>query len=140
MEKEKTCKELVRRNFRGRMDELNRMAKEAQSDDETTREAAYQEQAEYGLCFDYVPAETWEEQRAGYFRYQLGWGGPSDEFRFFCDPQQKVVKIQYWYLDWFDGAKINLKGADLEFMEAWFEDMKDCGMIEKLLTEANEAA
>jgi hypothetical protein len=53
----------------------------------------------YGLSFDYVEPDTFDEQECGYYRYQLSWGGPSDEIRFFPHG-----KIQYWYMDWFDGA------------------------------------
>ena len=58
---------------------------------------------EYGLCFDYVEPETFVDQECGYYRYQLSWGGPSDEIRFFPDG-----RIEYWFMDWFDGAKRNI--------------------------------
>jgi len=60
---------------------------------------------EYGLCFDYVAAGTFNDQETGYFRYQLSWGGPSTEFRFYTDAELDLYKIEYWFLDWFDGAK-----------------------------------
>ena len=40
---------------------------------------------EYGLAFDYVAPGTFDNQDEGYFRYQLSWGGPSDEFRIYAD-------------------------------------------------------
>lgn len=67
---------------------------------------------EYGLCFDYVEPDTWDDQPEGYWRYQLSYGGPSDEFRFHDDGT-----IEYRYHDWFDGAGRNLRGADYRFME-----------------------
>jgi len=48
---------------------------------------------EYGLSFDYVGPGTFNGQRRGYWRYQLSWGGPSDEFRFYCDERRQPVRI-----------------------------------------------
>ncbi len=59
---------------------------------------------EYGLSLDYVAPETFNQQAEGYFRYQISWGGPSDEFRFFVNPDLLCHRIEYWFLDWFDGA------------------------------------
>ena len=73
---------------------------------------------EYGLGFDYVPAKTFrDEQDEGYFRYQLSWGGPSDEFRFFVDADYAVHRIEYWFLDWFDGAHRVLRGAQRDLLD-----------------------
>jgi hypothetical protein len=40
--------------------------------------------AEYGLGFDYVAPGTFVDAPEGYWRYQISWGGPSDEFRFYA--------------------------------------------------------
>src|SRR5690606_17610415 len=37
---------------------------------------------DYGLCFDFVEAN---EEHNGFYRYQLSWGGPSSEVRFYPD-------------------------------------------------------
>ena len=55
------------------------------------------------MCLDFVEAGTFREQREDYVRYQFSWGGPSDELRFY-----KNGDIEYWFLDWFDGACINV--------------------------------
>jgi len=75
---------------------------------------------EYGLSFDYVAPETFEEQLEGYWRYQLSWGGPSDEFRFYAGGcgEQKPYRISYVFLDWFDGHERRLVGGDLAFMRS----------------------
>jgi len=78
--------------------------------------------SEYGLCFDYVPAGTFHDQKSGYFRYQLSWGGPGDEFRFYCDPAFSPYKITYAYLDWFDGMEIELEGKDFNLLKEIFEN------------------
>ena len=86
---------------------------------------------EFGLSFDYVephtycdcdvkrdnkydvlvPAEDCEDT-SGYWRYQLSWGGPSDEFRFHDDG-----RIEYRYHDWWDGAGRDLMGDEYDFMK-----------------------
>ena len=75
---------------------------------------------EYGLCFDYVPALTYSDQKEAFFRYQLSWGGPSDEFRFFVDPDLSCHRVEYWFLDWFDGTHRVLSGEDESLLcEIW---------------------
>ena len=56
---------------------------------------------EYPLCFDYVEAKTFHDQPEGYHRYQISWGGPQDEIRFYDEGG-----IYFAYLDWYDGAEI----------------------------------
>lgn len=74
---------------------------------------------EYGLCFDYVEPDTFEDQTEGYYRFQLSWGGPSDEFRFYSDGS-----IEYVYLDWFTGIGWDVTGEDwAEFIRSMFEDL-----------------
>ena len=51
-----------------------------------------------GLCFDYVDDVDRGNCRS-YWRWQLSWGGPADEFRLFKDGT-----IKYWFFDWYDGA------------------------------------
>src|SRR5690242_2167799 len=81
--------------------------------------------SDYGLSFDYVSAGTFREQTVAYFRWQLSWGGPSDEFRFFVNPDLTCHRIEYWFMDWFDGAHRILADADQAFLLelwAWFCD------------------
>ena len=67
---------------------------------------------EYGLHFDFVEADTFEDQPDAYWRWQLSWGGPSDEFRFYKDDH----RIEYRFHDWFDGAGRWLGGSNKDFM------------------------
>ena len=62
----------------------------------------------YGLSFDYVEKNTFEDQERGYFRFQLSWGGPSEEFRIYVDYDKQITHIEYWFLDWGDGAFIEV--------------------------------
>ena len=66
------------------------------------------------LCWDYVEKGTFDDQERGYFRLQLSWGGPGDEFRIYVDDNSidySIDYIEYWYLDWYDGASGRV-GAD----------------------------
>jgi hypothetical protein len=75
------------------------------------------------LGFDYVEPGTFTDQLEGYWRWQLSWGGPGDEFRIYINPDKSVHRIEYWYLDWYDGAKVELDAQ--QHSDAWshMEDM-----------------
>ena len=93
--REKKCIDLVQGEFEDRLKDL----KVTDPDNENYME---------GLCFDYVEPDTFTDQKEGDWRWQLSWGGPSDEFRIFVNPDKSVHRIEYWYLDWFDGASETL--------------------------------
>ena len=96
---------------------------------DTMRERWY----EYGLSFEYVGGSNGE---SGYFRYLLSYGGPSEEFRFYVDPDLNCYKITFVYLDWFDGAERVLHGADAALMESvWRDEFVDSGSAEATLAE-----
>ena len=72
------------------------------------------------LGFDYVEPGTWPEQLEGYYRWQFSWGGPSDELRAFVNLDKSIHRLEYWFLDWGDGAKIDIpKGPEFEYNHAW---------------------
>ena len=104
------CADLVQKNFEGRLEDL----KVTDPEDENYIE---------GLCFDYVEPKTFTDQLEGYWRWQLSWGGPGDEFRIYVNPDKSVHRIEYWYLDWYDGAKVTL--GTQQHSDAWshMEDM-----------------
>ena len=62
-----------------------------------------------GLSFDYVKANTFTNQKEGYWRWQFSWGGPSDELRGYVNENRELHRLEYWYLDWFDGAYVQVK-------------------------------
>ena len=63
----------------------------------------------YSLSFDFIDGvQAEQENTVNYWRWQLSWGGPSDEFRIFWNLEKGIYKIEYWFLDWYDGAKITL--------------------------------
>lgn len=62
---------------------------------------------DYGLCFDYVELGTFNDQEEDYFRFQISWGGPSEEIRFY-----ENGTIEYVYLDWFSGVGFDVTRED----------------------------
>lgn len=138
LDQEKKCSELIVEHLRSRIEALETLFRLYQSGDEDGDENLGTF-PEFGLSFDYVEAGTFEGQRQGYFRYQISWGGPSDEFRFFCDPQLSAYRVEYWYMDWFDGAKIVLQGEDEKLLLDIFEDFKECGTVEAVFNESVNA-
>lgn len=76
---------------------------------------------EYGLCFDYVEPDTFDDQPYGYWCYQISCGGPSEEFRLLGGGQ-----VQFWFLDWFDGAPLYLRGETLDLLRGIFDWFLDC--------------
>mgnify|MGYP003115392868 CR=1 FL=1 len=81
---------------------------------------------EYGLAVDRVEhdllmmnKEQRQEYEGDYIRYQISWGGPSEEIRLYPH------KIEFVFMDWFDQARrdiTNVKWAQWikeYFMEWW---------------------
>lgn len=100
----KKCEERVQEALNSRLEDL----REVFGTDEF---------CDYGLSFDYVARFTFRDQVDGFFRYQISWGGPSEEFRFLTeDPDDRYPTVEFWFLDWFDGACITLSGKDLELL------------------------
>ena len=64
------------------------------------------------LGFDYVEPGTWPEQLEGYYRWQFSWGGPSDELRAYVNELREIHRLEYWFMDWMDGAKLELQPGD----------------------------
>lgn len=122
-----TCKERIGQHLTGRIADIRKLWKAYQSGQEETDEGSIYD---YGLSFDYVPAKTFNGQRVGYWRWQISWGGPSDEFRFYTDGERNLTRIEYRFMDWFDGAGRTLRGtrrALLEELWTWFDD---CGSVQ----------
>jgi len=63
---------------------------------------------DYGLAIDKVEADSLGNH-PGYWRYQISWGGPAEEFRYY---DQNGGRVEFWLLDWWDGAALPLTGRD----------------------------
>ena len=133
MARENPCSARVRPHWESRRDDLETLFKLYWEDSE-----AYDDDLgnlyEYGLSFDYVTPETFTNQPQAYFRFQISWGGPSDEIRFYVNPDLSMYRAEYWFLDWFDGAEINVTREDVvRDLWNWFSE---CG-LDHLMEEAS---
>ena len=112
MSKNKKCVDLVKGQYQSRLNDLRNAY--------TNNDLDFPKWlAEYGLSWDYVVANTFDNQTEGYYRWQLSWGGPSDEFRIYTDNDKNIQSIEYWYQDWFDGASINVNDEEVENIIHW---------------------
>lgn len=93
---------------------------DAHPDDEDFASVALDTFYEYGLDFGWIAPGTFGDQPQGYYRYQLSWGGPSDEFRFFVNPDLSCWRVEYWFLDWNDSAHVEIQGDDRDLLlQVW---------------------
>jgi hypothetical protein len=95
LKKEQRCQDLVQEQWKDRQQDL--IAR-----DGSDREFE-------GLSFDYVAPHTFTDQAEGYWRWQFSWGGPGDELRGYVNEHKELHRLEYWYLDWFDGASIQIQ-------------------------------
>ena len=121
------CADLVQHELEKELETLRKLWA-LYCEDSDASDEEYGNLYEYGLAFDYVAPGTFEDQDEGYFRYQISWGGPSDEFRIFANRgvggnhAWYIYRIEYWYMNWFDGASVTLQGEDLAFMSELVEN------------------
>jgi hypothetical protein len=119
MTNQPTCEERIREHYDSRMMDLRELWAAYQSGEEDVPDVG--SIYGYGLAFDYVEPDTFENQPFGYWRYQLSWGGPSDEFRL-----HGGGRIEYRFHDWWDGAGMDLEGDDLQLLTEIFLWFLDC--------------
>lgn len=133
--KQETCEERVDAHLESRYDDLQQLwdAYCAGEEDVDDIGNIY----EYGLSFDYVEPETFGDQPEGYWRYLISWGGPSEEIRFFANgPNYTLYKAEFWFLDWFDGAKRHI--FDRELTQELWQFFVDIGSVEAEYQKAIE--
>jgi len=133
-----TCQERVKKHYESRIDDLRKIFTAYQEGEEEKYSYDIGIFPEYGLCFDYVAAGTFTDQQEGYFRYQLSWGGPSEEFRIFgsIGSVHNPTRIEFWLLDWGDGAKIDLKGEDFDLLKKIYDFFDEIGVTQSELEKA----
>ena len=129
----KSCKDRINEELRDRIKDLRKLWNAYCQGEEEVEDLG--NLWDYGLCFDYIAPHTFKNQSQGYFRYQLSWGGPADEFRFYVNPDLTPYKIEYWLLDWFDAASKELKGAEYELLKNIYELFQGMGTVQHLLEE-----
>ena len=129
MSAQPTCKERWAKEKNGRIKDIRKLWRLYQEGGEPDEDLGIFE--EYGLCFDYVAPHTFNDQKRGYFRYQLSYGGPSDEFRFLTeDPRNPEPEVAYWFTDWFDGYGLVLTGRDRNLLLEIWQDFQETGTVQ----------
>lgn len=127
--KQATCADRVQEHLDDTIEDLRKLWKLYLSDSEASDEDLGRFD-EYHLWFGYVAPETYPNQPEGYFQYQLSTGGPGDEFRIYANQSGEyswsVYRIEYWFLDWYDGAHKILQGTDLDLLKEIFQ----CSFVE----------
>lgn len=126
--KQESCKERIAGELKGRLRDIRALWRLYQKDPEASHPELGKFE-EYGLGVDYVAKGTFRDQKRGYFRWQLSWGGPADEIRFLLDEDLDAVSIEFWYLDWNDGASKKLSGAAFILLDEIFRHFKDLGIV-----------
>jgi len=119
-----SCNSRIGQHLDGRIADLGRLWRNYRAGEEAEDETF----SEYGLAFDFVAAHMFADQPEAYFRYQLSWGGPSDEFRFFVNPDLSCHRIEYWFLDWFDGASLLVSGGSAELLSEIWDYFREAGI------------
>lgn len=121
--------------YRSVMKDLRRIWKGCMEGDDDAWEELYN----YGLAFDYVPPNTFRDQPEGYFRWQIAWGGPAFELRFFVGFGGEIIDIQAVYGDWYCEIKRNPTNRDWELLEEIFNYLfKETGALDQAYKEAME--
>lgn len=125
-----------RESLLGRREDIERLQSgrlpEDQSDEEPEdederREVVSERLNEYPLCVDYFIPEG--DKPEGFIRYQISWGGPSEELRFyFSQGATQPYRVEFVFLDWGVGVGFDVTGEG--WVNALWEDWRDCGMIE----------
>ncbi len=135
-----TCEERIDAALAGRLDDLGRLWSAGGDEVEDLGNLA-----DYGLSFEYVQGSTDYNPEDGYFRYQLSWGGPADEFRYYAHQARRgweVARVEYWFLDWADGASRTLDlttEAGLLMTDLFYHWFDDCGAADVVFDAAMEA-
>ena len=138
MDKQPTCEQRVQEHLESRLEDIRTLWQLYYSgDEEGDKDLGHFH--EYGLCFDYVAAGTFKDQDEGYFRYQISYGGPSEEFRFYTDAGMNLHRVEFWFMDWYDGASRTLRGEDYTLLTEIFEFFKEIGSAEAEFNKAVES-
>jgi len=127
--KKETCKDKIKDSFQNLLDDwflaslfcgekeenISEYGHDKGAGDYLEYESLYDYVNQTALSFDFVEGNSFSiklnkskavHSKAGYYRLQLSWGGPSTEFRVYTDKDLNISYIEYWYLDWYDGASI----------------------------------
>ena len=106
-----SCEERIADALERRVEDLREILEALESDDRERQEEAHTRAHEYGLGIDVKRVVRW----------QLSWGGPSDEIEFHIDQDNRVERIEYVFKDWWDGARTEVTGEARRVLERFYE-------------------
>ena len=108
-----TCEDRITESIISRGEDFKRFMN---SENEETQEEFYN----YGLCIDMVNVGTFKDQKEPYLRYQISFGGPSEELRFYQNGT-----VEFWFLDWYDGAHKIITSLDwVQWLKEYLEEIE----------------
>ena len=110
-----TCADRITESIISRGEDFKRFMN---AEDEETQEEFYN----YGLCVDMVSVGTFRDQNEPYLRYQISYGGPSEELRFYQNGT-----VEFWFLDWYDGAHKII--TSLDWVQWLIQHLEDCELL-----------
>ena len=122
--KQKTCAELISARCYDRKEQFENALLFFKGTDETKKNrkkhsefSEYESLMDYAnqssLDFSYIEPNTFKKQSEGYWRWQFSWGGPGDELRAFVNRDDSIHRLEYWFLDWYDGASIEVQPGEV---------------------------
>lgn len=117
MDRNNKCSELIEDELKRRIEDFEQALR---SYEENNYEKIEIDGYEYEDVLDWM-----NDYALGYYddnyyrakRLELSWGGPQDYFLYF----PKLDRIEYHYLDWYDGASLVLDGEDFKVMSEIFK-------------------
>ena len=121
-ERAASCEERIERHLKQRLADFRQLLADYVGSDPL---------CSYGVAFYYVPPHAFLDQPQEYCRYQLSWGCPCDDIRFFVDADDLTChRVEYWFLDWFDGAHRVLDGDDAALLHEIWQWFTEIGAVE----------
>lgn len=128
------CSERVESHYKSRLEDIKMLYSVANGNSPETEEVSSNSFWEYNLCLDF-------DCNLGCFRYLISTGGPSEEIRFYAVQTSKGWKLhsaEFWLMDWFDGAKVNVEKPSDEYalLEEIFWCYDDIGSLNSVYKEA----
>jgi len=121
-----TCEERIDKHFRGAIEDILLVVQSLDKDFDL--QELYQDYFEGVLCFQ-EPA--WDVDNYSSYTHvivqvQLSWGGPADGFIVEMDAELDIIRVCYYFQDWFDYAERFLSPNQMmSFSEVYSEILYD---------------
>ena len=123
--KEKTCEDRIEDAIISRGEDFTRFMACFSFGDDYMNEADEEDEVleefyNYGLDISMVSMGTFKNQKEPNLRYQLSWGGPSEEINFYQNG-----RVEFVFKDWFDYASIEISHLEwVEWLRSYLVDME----------------